>query len=547
MEEPHSSSRGTRGLVPLGVAVCLAVALAVAAYPRQAAADTEPTGEFVFQSGFEQGTYWWRGVRATLVRVRAGHDSAFALHVRPRRKTRSIATARTDLPRTVSGGVYSAGASVRGRRAGRVCLVVRELAAGRRVGGARDCRRAGGRWRRLAFGAYEARGDGHRLEFSLVRRVTAGAARRRARVRGFSVDRVSLHCRTDSGAPCTPTAGGSEPPPTEESPPPEPPPVDDEEEGGGELLSPGEDGDWRIRGVQVYGSVSYWERSVRGAPLDAESDRFVTYWNNLSSNRGISLVGAGSNGNPDAYSFATCYGTATSPEWTLQGGNPSGTFTARCEPNSADGRLLAAPGDAELTFFDLHNERQIRITGSCNQTTRVCSEVRNWRDWSSSGAAAGLDRQYNPSCSLCRGHRGLDTTTFGFRYEEAAAGLIPHLVKMTLPSEANSSEHVFPYVAGEDKSGIIPEGMRLRLRESAYDRLRRTAPFSTNTAARAMLDSLYEYGSITSDSGGSGINMKLENGNGFNWSRLGINRDSLAGIRITDFEFVQRGWGTPSP
>jgi len=58
-----------------------------------------------------------------------------------------------------------------------------------------------------------------------------------------------------------------------------------------------------------------------------------------------------------------------------------------------------------------------------------------------------------------------------------------------------------------------------------------------------MLDSLCTYGSLIGDSGGEGINMKLENP--ALWTSLGITRTSLAAVKITDFEFIDPNYGRP--
>ena len=308
---------------------------------------------------------------------------------------------------------------------------------------------------------------------------------------------------------------------------------------------------WSIRGVPVYPDViSYWENSVRSAPLDPESANFISYWDSHSLNPSINLKGSTSGG-VGKYSFATCYGTATDPLWTVTASKPDQhTFQVRCAPNDGN-NLSVAPGDRSLVFFDLAEKQMLKIAGSnsgCTTSTHTCTgNYWNWRNWSETDAHAGLDAQYNPRCSLCRGHRGLDSSVFGILYDEAAKGSIPHVLKITLPSTVNSSGYVYPYVAGEGgKTGIIPEGTRVRLTQAAYERLR---PTITNPAARTMLDALYQYGALTSDSGSDGINIKLENGNGYDWSKLGISSDSLSSVKVTDFEVVQRGWdeiGVPS-
>ncbi|HET7743264.1 MAG TPA: hypothetical protein VFK76_00840 [Gaiellaceae bacterium] len=299
-----------------------------------------------------------------------------------------------------------------------------------------------------------------------------------------------------------------------------------------------------VRGIAVYPKViSYWENNVRAAPVDPRSAELISFWNDQSSNPSIRFKGSTSGG-VGKYSFATCYGTASDPVWAVTAPSPTlHTFHVHCAPNNGSD-LDIAPGDGTLVFFDLANKVMLQIAGSsanCDTDTHTCTG-RSWdyRDWRGSDLRAGLDAKYNRRCPFCRGHRGLDSSVFGIRYDEAASGSIPHVIKITLPSDVNSSAYVYPYVAGESgKTGIIPEGTRVRLTKAAYDRLR---PTITNPAARAILDALYRYGAITSDSGGTGIAIKLENGNGYQWSDLGINADSLSAVKVTDFEVVQLAW-----
>jgi hypothetical protein len=502
MEQPRSRSGDIRGLVAVGLVVAVALASGLLARADEAPA----AGRVVLQSGFEEGTNAWRGVRARLERVRGGHQSRFALRVAPRRATRSISIFRLAgaRPRTVRNGVYSAAAWVRSRRAGRVCIRVRELAGERRVGGARTCRRVGRRWERLSFSGYRARGGGHRLDYSVIRKG--------ARARSFVVDRITLHCRKASGGLCGGSGGGGGsgsgsgiPVPYEPAP-------------------PAPDSWW-------YSSGSYWKKPVRSAPLDPRSAEYISYWQSRSSNPKINLVAAGcADGQVCSYSWSLWHSEATDPLITVLGCNIGCPLTFHAPALSRP-----APGDGEITVID-HAAHRMYEFGGCDSWTPG-GTARCEYSSSSDLDSNGLDRRLAASDSNQNwGHRGLSCMTFGFSFDEVKAREIAHMVKMTVPSDVTDDTFVFPYVGTEDGTGILPEGLRVRLKDSALPRIQAL----DNPYAKAMAMALYRYGSTISDQGGSGINIKMQNP-GY-WGSLGIGPQSLSMFTVDDFEVVEAGW-----
>jgi hypothetical protein len=199
-----------------------------------------------------------------------------------------------------------------------------------------------------------------------------------------------------------------------------------------------------------------------------------------------------------------------------------------------------SPGDNMLVMFDLRKRIMLRLTGSVRirqASHRIVASNWNFRNWRDNG----LDHAYG-GCRRCLGHRGFDSTYSGVRYAEAKAGNIPHVLRITLPSSVNSSGYVWPFVSGSfrARAGVIPAGTRMRLQERAYQRLLGTY---RNRAKRAIIRALYRYGAITTDSGGNGLELKLENTRRVRWRRLGIgSAAALGAIRVTDFEEVARGW-----
>jgi hypothetical protein len=284
---------------------------------------------------------------------------------------------------------------------------------------------------------------------------------------------------------------------------------------------------------------SYWTRSALSAPIDPQSDGDTAYWASNSSNPHLDLAGS-THGGIGRWAFATCYGRLGAPVWRVRGSSPRmKTFYVHCRGNVTRRTLAVSPGDNELVMFDLRKRVMLQLTGSVaihQASHAIVASNWNFRSWRSNG----LDHAYG-GCAGCLGHRGFDSTYFGVRYSEAKAGRIPHILKITLPGTVNSSSYVWPFVGGATgKTGIIPGGTRMRLASAAHRRLLNTY---SNPAKRAIITALYRYGAITTDSGGHGLELKLENKRGVNWSHLGIaSARALSAIRITDFEEVERGW-----
>lgn len=401
-------------------------------------------------------------------------------------------------PRTFAGGIYSATAWVRSNRAGRVCLLVREFAGNRQVGTAGTCRRVGRRWARLSFAGYHARGGGHRLSFSLSRKA--------ARARSFVVDGIALRCRKASGGACVASSGGggSDTPIPYEPAPPAP------------------DSWW-------YSADSYWKKPVRSAPLDLRSSEYISYWQSHSSNPNINLVAAGCTaGQVCSYSWSLWHSDASDPLITVLGCNIGCPLTLRAPVLSRP-----APGDGEITVID-HSAKRMYEFGSCDSWTPGGTASCNYSS-SSDLDSNGLDRKLSGS-NLNWGHRGLSCMTFGFSFDEVMAKEVAHMVKITVPSDVTDDAYVFPYVGTEDGTGILAEGLRVRLKDTALPRIQALA----NPYAKAMAMALYWYGSTISDQGGSGINIKVQNPG--NWESLGIDPRSLSMFTVDDFEVVQAGW-----
>jgi hypothetical protein len=113
------------------------------------------------------------------------------------------------------------------------------------------------------------------------------------------------------------------------------------------------------------------------------------------------------------------------------------------------------------------------------------------------------------------------------RYDEVAAGNIPHAFRFTLPrTRAAFTPPASHWAATTSDSSAPPMGMRLRLK-SSYD----TSSFSTNM--QVILAAMKKYGLILADNG-SALYVT-----GASDSRWGSDLDSLKTVPASAFEVVQ--------
>jgi hypothetical protein len=328
---------------------------------------------------------------------------------------------------------------------------------------------------------FRVHGHQHRLSFAIFTRRSA---------RAFSVDR--LHLVIVSKRPASPGGSG---------------------------------GKW-----PYYTRHSYWRQPVRRAPRDRHSAYFMANWKAISSNQRINLAASAS------YSWALFHSDASDPVIRVRVNGQTFRF-------HAPRRSRPSPGDNEITVVDRSADRGRGVMYEFGA-------VSSWHPAAGRGAAGyravsylksnGLDgrlRQSNERRNV--GHRGLSCMTFGYIFKEVRARAIHHLLKIGVPrtgASRYSRAHVWPYVDDEGDSSNLPEGTRVRLKESA----RRKIHAIRNPYARAMARALYKYGAIISDQGGSGLTIKLQWPK--RWSSLGIRSSSLSSLRISDFEVVKLGW-----
>jgi hypothetical protein len=154
-----------------------------------------------------------------------------------------------------------------------------------------------------------------------------------------------------------------------------------------------------------------------------------------------------------------------------------------------------------------------------------------------------------PNDTSNRGHRGIPGAINAVRYDEVVAGLIAHTLKIAIP-DPKANTNYFPMAASENDAGDIPEGLLIRIKPSIdiHD-----SKYGLNGFALVIAKALQDYGAVIGDTSPDTANLKVEDliveNSPLSWHDPDPNKDigpdSLSGLSLDSFEFVQRGYGGP--
>ena len=182
------------------------------------------------------------------------------------------------------------------------------------------------------------------------------------------------------------------------------------------------------------------------------------------------------------------------------------------------GAEAADTSDDAMTIFDVDRGYVVALSGA-----RYNRDTKTWRAGGatvtyldSNGLSAATGRSDDPR--NIGSHRGNNGATMMVRYDEVAAGRIPHVLKVASGPEM-SRDFVFPMTGsdGDSKNPIAPkQGLRFRLKPSVdLDALK------LDPQAKVIAQALQNFGFYLGDSGGNTA-LKLENtdveGEGQRWT-----------------------------
>jgi hypothetical protein len=165
-------------------------------------------------------------------------------------------------------------------------------------------------------------------------------------------------------------------------------------------------------------------------------------------------------------------------------------------------------------------------------TARSASRYRS----DSNGIAQGLPTGTRGNL----GHRGIPGSIQAVTMKEIRRGAIRHRLEIywweTAQRTPGRLEAYFPMTGAEaaSKSGVVPEGIVIRIKRSVDLRTRHLSP-----AALTIATALQRYGAVIGDNSGSGNNLKLQSN--AHWAGV-LGPKSLHTIHWKDYVFVKGGF-----
>jgi IPT/TIG domain len=197
----------------------------------------------------------------------------------------------------------------------------------------------------------------------------------------------------------------------------------------------------------------------------------------------------------------------------------------------------ANTNDAQLTVFDMGMGVVFKLWHATFTGGRWTADGTEQYALLSNGLDCRLPES-DVDCPMNMGHRGYPAAIHAVRYDEVAAGVINHVLKVSLARTAECV--VFPgYSYESGRGGVLTcEGLIMRLKPS-IDLRARGLTGGPLVIARAMK----RYGVVVGDTGGNAMTLKVENlaaeSRAESWATLGVTSRAFAGkISFDDFQVV---------
>ncbi|MGH9546964.1 MAG: hypothetical protein ACRD23_17305 [Terriglobales bacterium] len=245
-----------------------------------------------------------------------------------------------------------------------------------------------------------------------------------------------------------------------------------------------------LNGFHPFGSDSLWNKDISASPVDPNSDAIINFIGSSTgmhadfgsgqyqgSNIGIPYTVVGGSQAPVSVTF-TAYGDESDP-----GPMPvPGNAPIEGDPNPGNGdRHVLVLDNSNCFLYELYSAFP-NGNGSWNAASAavwdLLSDGNTQRPWTWTSADAA----------------GLPIFPGLVRYDEVAAGQIPHAIRFTLPQSRAAVVLPATHWASNSTNAAPPMGMRLRLK-AGYN----ISGFSTNM--QVILSAMKKYGLIMADNG----------------------------------------------
>jgi hypothetical protein len=277
-----------------------------------------------------------------------------------------------------------------------------------------------------------------------------------------------------------------------------------------------------LNGFRPFPSSNLWNQDISTAPVDSNSDAI------------ISFIGSGTGLHPD-FGSGLYQGSSMGIPYVVVDGSQSLVnidFTAYGD--ESDPGPMPVPANAPIEGYPNpgNGDRHVLVldNSNCFLYELYSSYPNSDGSWNAASAAVWdlANGEQRPWGWTSADAAGLPIFPGLIRYDEVAAGAIPHTIRFTLPqSRAAMVPPASHWAANSSNAVAPPMGMKLRLKAS-YD----ISHFSTNI--QVILSAMKKYGLIMADNGSA---MYLSGAPDDRWDNNDLH--NLSSVPASAFEVVQ--------
>lgn len=279
-----------------------------------------------------------------------------------------------------------------------------------------------------------------------------------------------------------------------------------------------------LNGFRSFGNDNLWNQDISGSPVDANSDAIINF------------IGSGTGMHAD-FGSGLYQGSIIGIPYSVVSGTQAPvnvTFTAY--GSESDPGPMPIPGNAQIEGGPnpTGGDRHVLVLDNSNCFLyELFSAVPNGNGTWNADSAAVWDllsdaNAQRPWTWTSADAAGLPIFPGLVRYDEVAAGQIPHAIRFTLPQSRAAMVLPATHWAANSTSAIAPPmGMRMRLK-AGYN----ISGFSTNM--QVILSAMKKYGLIMADNGSA---MYISGAPDSHWDNDDLH--NLGQVPASAFEVVQ--------
>ena len=299
---------------------------------------------------------------------------------------------------------------------------------------------------------------------------------------------------------------------------------------------------------EPFETSSYWKKASTNT-ADPRSSAMISWLASMlhSDRRFVTVRASKLNGSTAqgttvywASSSAHAYSICHNPNYTR--------YTFPAEATSVripTGAHAPSDNDGDMIVYNTFANKVFWFTNMRMISGRWCASQMSVYYTGSNGLHGALPQSDQ---SKNWGKHGLAPITQAVRWNEVAAGNVPHVMDIYIPAISCNYDDFFPLYTGTmcttHATSSIPAGAILRIKPGVN-----LSNYHLNPAALVIARALQRYGAIVGDRSGVGNNatIKLEDtvdeGKGNLWWNAGLRYDSLKAIPISAYQIDKLGAG----